>query len=221
MERGMISTQETDGLTLQWGDYETYIEAVRRIVSQPNDFYAALARGVEHAAGVYGGSDFALAFGGNEMPGYHTGPAVHLTYLTGARHSHLDSAGYGLDQRLAAEGETPTPAEVADALLEEERWRQVLSSLVVCFFARKVYTPETVLQALATAGFEFSVDDLTKLGSETLRRKYDFKIREGFDLAGLRIPGRILETPSPLGQLDEGFLRRAIVHYGKRVGRDG
>ncbi len=221
MDRGLISTQETDGLTLQWGDYATYIEAVRRIVLQPNDFYSALAHGVEHAADVYGGADFALAFGGNEMPGYHTGPAVHLTYLTGARHSHLDSAGYGLDQRLAAEGETLTPAEVADILLEEERWRQVLSSLVVCFFARKVYTPETVLQALATAGFERSADDLIRLGSDTLRRKYDFKTREGFDLAGLRIPRRILETPSPLGRLDKDFLRRAIAHFEQRVRQDG
>jgi aldehyde:ferredoxin oxidoreductase len=36
--------------------------------------------------------------GGNEMPGYHTGPGCHLGYLTGARHSHLDSAGYSLDR---------------------------------------------------------------------------------------------------------------------------
>jgi aldehyde:ferredoxin oxidoreductase len=84
LERGVISTEETDGLALTWGDYPTYVEAVRRIVSQPNDFYQALARGVEHAASIYGGADFALAFGGNEMPGYHTGPGCHLTYLTGA-----------------------------------------------------------------------------------------------------------------------------------------
>jgi aldehyde:ferredoxin oxidoreductase len=213
LERGLISTAETDGLELTWGDYSTYIEAVERIVSQPNDLYRALARGVEHAASVYGGADFALAFGGNEMPGYHTGPAVHLTYLTGARHSHLDSGGYSLDQKAAAAGKTLTPRGVADALLEAERWRQVLSSLVVCFFAREVYAPEIVLRALASVGFERSLDDLNQLGIETLRRKYDFKLREGFDPAKLRIPGRILETPSPLGKLDESFMREAIVRF--------
>jgi aldehyde:ferredoxin oxidoreductase len=213
LERGVISTTETDGLELTWGDYPTYIEAVGRIVSQPNDFYRALARGVDHAASIYGGADFALAFGGNEMPGYHTGPAVHLTYLTGARHSHLDSGGYSLDQKAGARGEALTPEGVADALLEAERWRQVLSSLVVCFFAREVYAPETVVQALASVGFERSLDDLNQLGVETLRRKYDFKVREGFDPAKLRIPRRILETPSPLGNLDEGFIREAIVRF--------
>jgi aldehyde:ferredoxin oxidoreductase len=107
--------------------------------------------------------------------------------------------------------------EIADALLEEERWRQVLSSLVVCFFARGIYTPETVRQALSVAGFERSSDDIARLGRETLRRKYDFKLREGFDPAKLNIPHRVLETPSPLGVLDEGFLRRAISHLMDRL----
>jgi aldehyde:ferredoxin oxidoreductase len=217
LERGVISREETDGLALTWGDYPTYVEAVRRIVSQPNDFYQALARGVEHAASIYGGADFALAFGGNEMPGYHTGPVCHLTYLTGARHSHLDSAGYSLDQKAGARGEPLTPEGVAEALLKEERWRQVLASLVVCFFARGVYIPETVLRALAVTSSEHTAEDLVRLGTETLRRKYAFKMREGFDPAALRIPRRILETPSPLGPLEEEFLRRAVARFVEGV----
>jgi len=217
LERGLISKAETDGLALLWGDGPTYIQAVRRIVAQPNDFYGALGRGVSHAASIYGGTDFALSFGGNEMPGYHTGPACHLTYLTGARHSHLDSAGYSLDQKAAAEGGSLTPESVAEALLAEERWRQVLASLVVCFFARAVYTPETVLRALSVLGLERSSDDLAQLGTETLRLKYAFKRREGFDLAQLHIPRRILETPSTLGSLDEAFIRETMQRFAHSV----
>ncbi len=213
LQRGLISTAETDGLALAWGDYPAYVEALQRIVTQPNDFYRALARGVEHAAARYGGADFALACGGHEMAGYHTGPGGYLTYLTGARHSHLDSAGYSFDQKAAAQGETLTPESVAEALLQEERWRQVLASLVVCFFARGIYTAETVQQALAAAGCERSAGELARLGEETLRRKNAFKRREGFDPSALHIPRRILETPTPLGTLDEEFLRRAIAHF--------
>ncbi|RME33996.1 MAG: aldehyde:ferredoxin oxidoreductase, partial [Thermoflexia bacterium] len=126
---------------------------------------------------------------------------------------HLDSAGYSLDQRAAAKGEALTPEGVADALRAEEEWRQVLASLVVCFFARGVYTPEVVGRALAVAGMPRSADDLARLGAETLARKQAFKTREGFDPARLRIPRRILETPSPLGTLDEEFLRRAIARF--------
>ena len=155
-ERGLITEADTDGLTLAFGDAQSYIEAVKRITTQPTDFYRALAKGAEHAASIYGGEDFALTFGGNEMAGYHTGPGCHLGYLTGARHSHLDSGGYSLDQKAAKAGKTLTPDGVAETLIQEERWRQVLSSLVVCFFARGVYDRETVRAALAVAGFERS-----------------------------------------------------------------
>jgi aldehyde:ferredoxin oxidoreductase len=217
MQRGLISTKETDGLALSFGDAASYIAATQRIVSQPTDFYRALARGAEHAASVYGGIEFALTFGRNEMPGYHTGPACHLGYLTGARHSHLDSAGYSLDQKAAAKGESLTPDGVATALLKEERWRQVLTSLVICLFARGIYTEDVVLKALAVAGFNWSPKELNLLGAETLRLKNQFKAREGFDLTQVRIPRRILETPSPLGTVDETFMRQALAQFAADV----
>ncbi len=217
LQRGIITTRETDGLGLEWGNYPVYLEAAERIVSQPNEFYRALAHGADHASAQYGGADFALTMGGNEMAGYHTGPGAHLGYLTGARHSHLDSAGYSLDQKAAAKGEKLTPEGVAGGLLEEERWRQVLTSLVICLFARGMYTHDVVLQALAAAGFNWTADDLARFGTDVLHRKYAFKQREGFDPATLRIPGRILETPSPLGKIDEEFMRQSIKKYSESV----
>jgi aldehyde:ferredoxin oxidoreductase len=215
LEKGLISERETDGMKLAWGEAETYIEAVKRIVTQPTDFYAALARGAEHAASIYGGQDFALAFNRNEMPGYHTGPGCHLGYLTGARHSHLDSAGYGLDQKAAARGEALTPEGVAESLLKEERWRQVLTSLPICLFARGLYTPEVVQKALATVGFDWTPEELTRLGTQTLREKHAFKDREGFAFDQLRLPKRIFETPSPAGQFDEAFMRQTVEYFAR------
>ncbi len=217
LARGLISTADTDGLALAFGDADTYIAAMGRIVRQPTDFYRALARGTAHAAAVYGGADFALTFGGNEMPGYHTGPIGHLGYLVGARHSHLDNAGYSVDQKTAAKGEHLTPEQAADALLEEERWRQVLTSLVVCLFARGVYDSATVIRALAAAGVETTAEALAAMGAETLRRKFAFKRREGFDAAAMPIPRRIVETPSPAGPFDEEYIRRGIAHYMARL----
>ncbi len=217
LQKGVITPRETDGLELAFGAHEPYIAAIQRIVSQPNDFYRALARGADYAAAQYGGAEFALTFGGNEMPGYHTGPAGHLGYLTGARHSHLDSAGYSLDQKAAAKGEKLTPEGVAQSLLTEERWRQVLTSLVICLFARGVYTEPLVLKALAVAGMERTADDLTALGTDTLHRKNAFKIREGFDLKQIRIPGRIFETPAPAGPFDEAFMRTALEYFADHV----
>jgi aldehyde:ferredoxin oxidoreductase len=217
-EKGLITKEHTDGLELRWGDVQVYSKAIRKIVRMPTDFYRDLAQGVEHASSVYGGQDYALAFGGNEMPEYHTGIACYLNNLTGARHSHLDSAGYDFDQKLI--GKEFSIEEVVEKLLKEEEWRQILSSLVVCFFARKVYTPEATLKALDALGIKnWTAERLEALGREIHRAKMAFKFREGYDLDKLRIPQRIFEVPTPHGFLKEEELRTAIAIYKERIGR--
>jgi len=216
-ERGMISTKETVGLNLKWGDYDTYIRAVKLIVEQPNDFFKALGRGVDYASSKYGGSEFALAFGGNEMPGYHSGPATHISHLVSSRHSHLDSAGYSIDDKMNAAGKKLTADEIADSLLNEEKWRQILSSLITCYFARGVFTPEVIVKALSTLNYQLSPENLTEIGGNILKAKYNFKTREGFNLSKLRIPNRIFETPTPAGQLSEEFIRESIRLYKDKI----
>lgn len=208
-ERGLIPEGELAGLRLRWGDHRAYMKAVEYIIRQPTEFYRALARGVDYASSLYGGEDFALAFGGNEMPGYHTGPCAHIGHLIGARHSHLDGAGYSLDQKWPKERPL-TPTSAVEELLKEETWRQVLSSLVICFFARGVYKPELVTELLGSVGFSMDQEGLRRFGDETLRKKVAFKEREGFSFDSLRIPRRILETPTPHGILEEDFIREAI-----------
>lgn len=220
--RGIITAEETNGLKPNWGEVDVYLEMIRRIAQRDGEFYSILGKGVRAASSRYGGEDFALAFGGNEMPGYHTGPGALLTYLSGSRHSHLDSAGYALDQECLQRGEHLSPEELARKLFQEEARRQVLSSLVVCFFARGIYDFPTISAALATLGIERSPAELEKLGANILRRKYAFKKREGFDLQGLPIPKRALETPTPSGQVSEAFLRRALAEMEKLLeGDDG
>ena len=215
-KRGIISEKETMGIILQWGNYNAYMEAIRCIIEQPNEFYKALAHGVKQAASQYGGADFALSFGGNEMPGYHTGPGAHLGVLIGSRHSHLDNAGYSIDQKILLTKRISSE-ELAKMLLEEERWRQILSSLVICFFARGVFTPDIVSKALQVVGFDFQPEDLHKIGEEIHREKYKFKIREGFSLDALHAPKRIFETPSPVSNFDEKFIRDAIAYVKKEL----
>ena len=217
MEKGIITKNETLGLELKWGDYETYREAVKNIVNQPNEFYQALAKGAEYASSIYGGKEFALTFGGNEMPGYHTGPAAYVGFLTGTRHSHLDSAGYSYDQKTFKAQETLTPQKIANYLVKEESWRQILASLVICFFARNIYKPEIVVKALKTMGYELTIEEINRLGKEILRAKYKFKFREGFNPNKLRIPKRILETPTPHGKLTEEQIKEAVNLYFEKL----
>lgn len=213
MAKGIISTSETDGLQLKFGDHKSYIEAVEKIVAQSNDFYRALGKGVVHASRAYGGSDYALAFGGNEMPGYHTGYGTYLSFLVGARHSHLDGAGYSIDQKATSSGKSVSPKEMAAELYKEEAWRQILSSLVLCYFARNIYTPDVISRCLKAIGKDLSTEKLVEMGKRILKEKNEYKIREGFSFAGLKIPKRIMEIPTPQGMIAEDDLKSGIKAF--------
>ncbi|MFX0205013.1 MAG: aldehyde ferredoxin oxidoreductase C-terminal domain-containing protein, partial [Candidatus Hodarchaeota archaeon] len=211
-KKEMISQKDTLGLILDWGDHKTYMKAVELISNRINTFYSILAEGVEQASLKYGGEDFALAFGTNEMPGYHTGPLCYAGYLTGSRHSHLDSAGYSLDQKMLSD-KIMSPEDAAKSLLLEESWRQVLSSLVVCYFARKIFNPKIITKTLDIIGLHVSKEELNQLGLEILKKKVIYKEREGFSHEKLHIPKRILEQKTPLGYIDERYLMKTIEYY--------
>jgi len=50
------------------------------------------------------------------------GCTPHLPH--GRQHSHLDSAGYSVDEDNAKTGVVMTPKQVAEALFKEESWRR-------------------------------------------------------------------------------------------------
>ena len=210
MEKGLVTEQDTGGLKLEFGKADGYVAGVEAITNKANEFWSILSRGVDAAAARYGGTDFAMAFGGNEMPGYHTGPAGYLGFMLGARHSHLDNAGYAIDQKELTKGLIPAE-QLAQKLMDEERWRQVLSSLTVCFFARGIYTPELTLRALAAAGYNLTAEQLAATADDIYRAKFAFKFANGFDFNKLTIPHRVFETPAVVSGFDEAYMRRAIA----------
>lgn len=217
MQHGLITPEMTGGFSPVFGNASEYIRFFEALADQINPFFQDLGKGADYAASQYGGSEYALAFGKNEMPGYHTGPAAIIGYLTGARHSHLDGAGYSIDQKP----EERTPEQIAQELFSEESWRQILSSLVICFFARGVYTEETVLSCLHVCGIDIDAPSLIALGRDILQEKYLFKFREGFSLApeNLRIPARVTEQVSGRGKITEEEIRKGVEAYYSLISR--
>ncbi|TYB31514.1 MAG: aldehyde:ferredoxin oxidoreductase [Candidatus Mcinerneyibacterium aminivorans] len=215
-KKGIITDNQVDGVAFEWGEYAEYIKAIDKIINPPNKFYKDLSKGVYYASRKYGGNDYALSFGKNEMPGYHTGPAAYLGFMLGARHSHLDSGGYSIDQKILS-NKSLTHEEIVDKLIEEESWRQILSSLVVCFFARKIYSEEVVSKCLGLLGCEDEIDKIKNLGIEIYKKKFDFKFREGFDFNNMEIPKRIVETRSPTMKFDKKFIQKALKYAEEKI----
>ncbi|KUK97397.1 MAG: aldehyde ferredoxin oxidoreductase family protein [Methanothrix sp.] len=216
LERGIITPEDALGVKLQWNDVNEYLKAIDNIVKKQNEFYSALAEGVEAASEKYGGGDFAMALGKNEVPGYHTGPASIFGLTVGVRHSHLDNAGYSIDQKAAKKN--LSPEEMVDAIIKEDDSRGVYNSLVGCLFARGVYSTEKIIEALASVGIERTEEELEVLGRKIFDEKYRFKRREGFDPERARIPHRFYETISTMGMVDPETIETMMKIYRRRRG---
>jgi len=215
-ERDLITPQETLGMPLQWNNVKSYLKALENIVKAPNEFYAALGNGVDFASRRYGGREFAMALGGNEVSGYHTGPASIVGQLVGVRHSHLDNAGYSIDQKAAKK--QMSLEQMVDEIIKEDNSRGVFNSLVGCLFARGVYTEENIIEALGAVGIESSKDDLQILGKKIFEEKYRFKAGEGFDLSAARVPNRFYETISTLGKVSPETVKEMLSLYKSKRG---
>ena len=216
VERNKISGADIEELQIKWGDADTYIQLVDKITHPKTTFLKACAKGVDFAASKYGGKEFAMQFGRNEMPGYHTGPACYLGFLLGARHSHLDNAGYSIDQKELLDN-TLAPEKVVDKLLDEEAIRQILSSIAVCFFARGIYDLKLVSRGLKIVGFDLDDKQLHEIGKQIHLNKYKFKVREGFEFDKLNIPERIYQTEDPTGQITKEFIHSGLKYVQKLI----
>ena len=91
-QRGIISKKHTDGLELKWGDVDTILELVDKIVKREG-FGKILAEGVKKVAEKIGGEalKYAIHVKGLEVSAYdcHAAPAMALSYGTspiGAHH---------------------------------------------------------------------------------------------------------------------------------------
>ncbi|MGD9317330.1 MAG: aldehyde ferredoxin oxidoreductase N-terminal domain-containing protein, partial [Anaerolineae bacterium] len=156
MERGAVTPEQFDGIDLRWGDAERYAQGIAAIVRGESELGLWLGRGEVATARHFGGLEYVAAVGGQGIAGYWTGYGHVLGHLLGARHSHLDNAGYSIDQKL----EPYTDEAIVDRIIADEAERIVQTSIAICLFARGVYDLETISRALGSVGIERSADEL-------------------------------------------------------------
>ena len=207
--------EEELGTRLDFGYTEGYIHVLRRMAKPDNELYRLLGKGTEAAAEQLGGLDYACTLGRTEMTGYHTGYGAALGQAVGARHSHLDNAGYSLDQTKKG----TDPAAFVSAMFEEEVSRCITNCLIMCLFARSVYDYPTIVKALSAIGVEKSEEELKELALEIFRNKIMVKQKMGFDFRKLRFPKRFFETECLNGVLKEEVMQEMLDLYIREVDR--
>ncbi|MGD8792095.1 MAG: aldehyde ferredoxin oxidoreductase N-terminal domain-containing protein [Anaerolineae bacterium] len=212
MERGLIEPAQLAGIDLRWGDAGRYAGAIAAIARREGELARWLGEGEVAAARHFGGGDFVAAVGGQGIAGYWTGYAHVVGHLLGARHSHLDNAGYGIDQKL----EPYTDEAIVDRIIADEAERIVQTSTAICLFARGVYDLETIAGALSSVGIERSVEDLEAMGRRIYWQRVRLRERLGFQARAEDVPARFYETPTPRGQLAPERVANLLEIYGAR-----
>ncbi len=208
LEKGVVSEKQTI-VPLRFGEAKGFIAAMDLLGARVNEFYELLGRGAQVAAEHYGGADFACVLG-QEMAGYATGEVFFVSQALGFRHSHLDSGGYSYDQKA----KDKDVEKAVRFLVDDEKGRVMLTSMVSCLFARAIYTPERLALALDAAGFPATAANLDALSEEARRARWRLKLATGYDPERVAIPKRFSEITTWKGALDADYmdaLRRAYA----------
>ncbi len=214
---GVLSLDDTGGVSLSFGDCAAYLEVLERMAKGESEFYRDLEMGCAFCAKKRGGLEWAIQYGGVEPGGYMTGENFAVTCLLGVRHSHLDDNGYSIDQNLL---NAPKPLEEqVRAQVKEARWRMVLNSLVICLFARGVYDEEIILQGLDALGAQWDAGKLRELAAKALLRKHEWKRLCGFDPAAFVVPEKMYTVQTSTGMIDRENLQQRIHLYLEEIRR--
>lgn len=209
-QKGLIKVQHTI-VPLELGNSVNYVKAIHYLSQAKNSFYRNLSKGVKHASLVYGGYDFGMQIAGNEMPGYHTGYGSLMGALVGSRHSHLCNGGYSFDQSKPFD-----KTKLVDYLFFEEVERGLLNSLIICLFARKVYSRENIIKALDCVGKPYTNEELDQIARRIYRTKLRIKQKLGFRIDDVKLPKRFFETPSMTGLLNEEMAVEILTDFKQR-----
>jgi aldehyde:ferredoxin oxidoreductase len=213
-ERGLISTKDTDGLDLTWGNHRAIVELVHKI-GKREGFGELLGEGVKLAAEQIGNGaeKYAMHVKGLEVPGYEPravkGYALSYAVSTiGAQHNW----GRPFDELTRTRD--PLTDEGHGEYIAEVSKRQVMNdNILECVFANSGLTSEARNQLLVAAtGFEEFGDPayLDIVAERVLGLERAFIVREGFSRKDDILPDRFLTEPLEDAGLATGEMVRNL-----------
>jgi len=238
-ERGIITTKDTGGIDLTWGNADAMVKLVEDIAYK-RGFGATLALGTRRMAEKFGqGSEkYAVHVKGLEIPMHEPRgkKGVGLSYATSNRGAcHLQSEhdpsfeeenfdpAIGITEKISRYS---TERTKVDYVIKAENFYFALSdSLIMCKFAGVGYKTRQFIQVIkAVTGWNVGADELMKTGERIFNLCRAFNVREGITRKDDRLPERIAEpaTTGPTrGQaLDATTLGLMLDNYYEIRGWD-
>ena len=239
-ERGLLTTEQTGGIELRFGNAEALVRMVE-LIGKREGFGRILGEGSARAARMLGvGDDLVMAVKNMELPAHmpQVKRSLALIYSVnpfGADHeSHEHDPSYlAFPERMAALGlMDPQPPEVLNAAkvryaLYTQYMYSFLDSACLCSFvwgpAWQLYGPDHIVELIrAVSGWNFSMWELVKVGERRLNMLRAFNSREGVGAEADTIPPKLTVPlrggPSDGVAVDAAEVEAARLLYYRMAG---
>lgn len=204
-EKGIITTKETGGLKLEWGDSELVQKLLGMIVPRKG-FGAILAEGSRALGKHFGAEDEAVQVNGLEVAAHDPRGAsgmalVYATSPRGACHNQSDyffvdwghtETELGIEFLPRQDG----PEKAANVARHQD-WRTVHNALVMCILA--TVPPQAELDLInAATGYQWTFADMMRCGERGWNLKRLINLQMGLTAKDDCLPKPLLE-PYPTG----------------------
>ncbi len=202
-EKGVITTEDTDGMALNFGSAEALTWAVEKVASGEG-FGAILGMGSKRLCDKYGHPELSMTVKGQEFPAYdpRAVQGMGLAYATSNRGAcHL--RGYtvasevlGIPEKtdpLITEGKAGLVKAFQDATA-------AVDSMGLCIFTTFAWTLDNIAPQIdAACEGEWDVDRLTEAGERIWNLEREYNMRAGLTGADDSLPPRLLKDAANTG----------------------
>lgn len=195
-ELGLITSQDTDGIELSFGNAEALVVMAEKTGLQEG-FGRMLGLGAKRLCEHYGRPDLAMVVKGQEFAGYDARalPGMGLGYATSNRGAcHLKHDVFAEDMADQSARGKAEPCKRSQDLIS------MVDSTGTCLFTMAAWgLGEFGDQVRAALGDAWSDERLTETGERIWNLERLFNLGAGFTAADDTLPPRLLETPAPSG----------------------
>ena len=211
-ENGLITSKDTDGIELKWGDDAAVLKMIEKIARREG-FGDVLAEGSKRAAQKIGGnaSDYAVEIKGMEVPMHdpRANYLVGLGYATGVRGAcQTNDTSYAIGSGILDWADIGLPIGIdtkknegaGEVVKHAQDLGQIYNAAVFCYMLIFVFNGEDVAELLSAAsGFDYTFKEVEECGERIWHMKRGLSNLMGITAADDRLPRQILTPPTEGG----------------------